>query len=354
MNSHKRASISLCILLSLLLTLFAAPAVLAEDAPLAELHLEKNGLPLDLKLLKLAIEDGELVLTIGIDQITAWRDETPPKLIVATAESPQKYKLDLFTAETVSRLPDSAKNYKMTTKLPFDGMALPEQLLVDMGDGEPLIFWPQKDTEAAPASGGTEKDDSGKTEIGKDSVGKNDSRKTDIGQDGAAEAPAAKTDAELAAIRSLLDEGRLYKAAVALEQYSIDHPDRETQYQPLLDELLERTRKNRPQTGEIERTLQFEGRNEFIVHAQSSDVLVIGRDVNNGQLVRYFIREGDSATIYFPGGKYVLSVEGGSLWFDDLNGFGEFGTMILEETEVDMKYSDNGAWVTYSWYEFTA
>ena len=346
MNSHKRASISLCILLSLLFALFAAPAVLAEDAPLAELHLEKNGLPLDLKLLNLAIEDGELVLTIGIDQITRWRDETPPKLIVATAESPQKYKLDLFTADTVSHLPDSAKNYKMTTKLPFDGMALPERLLVDIGEDEPLVFWPQEDAEAAP---GTEKDDSGKTEIGKDDTGK-----IDFGKDSAAEAPAAKADAELDTIRSLLDEGRLYKAALALEQYSIDHPDRETQYQPLLDELLEQVRKNRPQTGVIERTIQFEGRNEFTVHAQSSDVLVIGRDAKNGQLVRYFIREGDSATIYFPGGKYILSVVGGTLWFDDLNGFGEFGTTILEETEVDMKYSDNGAWVTYSWYEFTA
>lgn len=350
MNSHKRASISLCILLSLLFTLFAAPAVLAEDAPLAELHLEKNGLPLDLKLWKLAIEDGELVLTIGIDQITRWRDETPPKLIVATAESPQKYKLDLFTADTVSHLPDSAKNYKMTTKLPFEGMALPEQLLVDIGGEEPLLFWPQADAEAAPGTDGTDKDDSGKTDIGKDDTGK-----IDFEKDSAVEEPAAaKADAELDAIRSLLDEGRLYKAALALEQYSTDHPDRETQYQPLLDELLEQVKKNRPQTGVIERTIQFEGRNEFIVHAQSSDVLVIGRDAKNGQLVRYFIREGDSATIYFPGGKYILSVVGGTLWFDDLNGFGEFGTTILEETEVEMKYSDNGAWVTFSRFEFTA
>lgn len=344
MNSHKRVSISLCILLSLLFTLFAAPAALAEDAPLAELHLEKNGVPLDLKLLKLAIEDGELVLTIGIDQITLWRNETPPKLIVSTAESAQKYTLDLFTADTVSHLPASAKNYKMTTKLPFDGMALPERLLVDIGEEEPLLFWPQEDGEPT-----AEKDN-----FDNGSVDKDDSGKTEIGKVEAAAPPDAEIDRELNEIRSLLDEGRLYKAALALEQYSIDYPEREEQYQPLLDELLERTRKNRPQTGVIERTIQFEGRNEFIVHAQSSDVLVIGRDVNNGQLVRYFIREGDSATIYFPGGKYILSVVGGTLWFDDLNGFGEFGTTILEETEVDMKYSDNGAWVTYSWYEYTA
>jgi hypothetical protein len=168
-------------------------------------------------------------------------------------------------------------------------------------------------------------------------------------------APVSKEDqqAALNEIRRLMERQKYYDAALAIDACRSDYPGTRNTCQELWDELADALKANRPATGSLERTIQYEGRNELRIHAESGDVVVNARDVNNGQYVRYYIRQGDSAVIYFPGGEYSFSVETGELWFDNVTGFGAFGETINADKNLIFNYKDDGNWATYTWYEYT-
>ena len=90
MRTRKPAVTAVCMLLCMLMLVGLAASSFAEEA-LAELHVEKNGLTLDLSLLKLEIEDGKLVVSVGIDGITKWKDEEPPKIILDFEQAGEKF-----------------------------------------------------------------------------------------------------------------------------------------------------------------------------------------------------------------------------------------------------------------------
>ena len=130
MRTRKPAAAAVCLLLCMLMVMSFAASSFAEEA-LAELHVEKNGLTLDLSLLKLEIEDGKLVVSVGIDGITKWKDEEPPKIILDFEQAGEKFTSGLFSADTVAKLPENAKNYKTTSKHPISGEELPDRILIE-------------------------------------------------------------------------------------------------------------------------------------------------------------------------------------------------------------------------------
>ena len=334
MSMRKRSYLIACVLLcALFLAGLPFSAFADEAAPMAELHLEKNGHPLDLTLQSLSLDGGNLLMTIGIDKITGWKDEEPPTLIVTYKEPYQEFRTSLFTAETVKSLPESAKNYKTTVKFPYSGAALPDQILIDVGEKTPLPFWPESKPESTAEPASTPKPASAPKPTS------------------TPKPTADPSQAALKNIRSLLDQKKYYAAVQALDKCYENYPQAEGECDALLDKLLEAVAAKRPQTGELERTLQYQGRNELRIHAESGDVHITGRDKKTGQYVSYYIREGDSAVIYFPGGTYDLEVEVGNYWFDNVNGFGEY--CDSDSTELDFKYKDDGTWTSYTWYEFT-
>ena len=150
MRTRKPAAAAVCLLLCVLMLTGLAASAFAEEA-LAELHVEKNGLTLDLSLLKLEIEDGKLVVSVGIDGITKWKDEEPPKIILDFEQAGEKFTSGLFSADTVAKLPENAKNYKTTSKHPVSGEELPDRILIDIGSDEPLVFWEKDPSADAPA-----------------------------------------------------------------------------------------------------------------------------------------------------------------------------------------------------------
>ncbi len=143
------------LLILTLLLVCGAPAFAADEAeePLAELDVEKNGHSLHLKLLKLAIEDGNLVVSINVDRLADWQGEDSPKVIILFEENDRSYKMDLISNSSVLSN-SNVTNYKVTMKIPYDGSEMPKQILIDIGEGDPLVLWGESAAEEAEGQTG--------------------------------------------------------------------------------------------------------------------------------------------------------------------------------------------------------
>ena len=322
MRTRKSAAAAVCMLLCLLmLTALAAPAF-AEDS-LAKLHVEKDSLALDLSLLKLEIEDGKLVVSVGIDGITKWKDEEPPKMILVFEQTGEKFTSGLFTTDTVAKLPESAKNYKTTSKHPVSGSELPDRILIDIGRDEPLLFW-EKDADAAAP------EDSAQTaspaDIGKafeKGSGKAGTGKADSGNDG---------QEALAEIQASFDRGEYYAAALAARDCAEDHPSLSDACGGILEQIADKLKDREPKTGELERHFPFYGMNCVRATAKSAPFEMTITDVENaGQFVRFYVRQGETSEIYLPSSHYYVLMKTGDIWFDDDIGFGE----LCEQEDFD-------------------
>ena len=326
MRTRKPAAAALCMLLCVLMLTGLAASSFAEDA-LAELHVEKNGLTLDLSLLKLEIEDGKLVVSVGIDGITKWKDEEPPKIILDFEQAGEKFTSGLFTADTVAKLPENAKNYKTTSKHPISGSELPDRILIDIGSDEPLVFWEKDPNADVPA--GAEKDDSGK-DSGKDS-----------GQDDAQDV--------LAEVQAIFDGGEYYAAALAARDCAENYPSLWDECDEILEKIADKLKDKEPETGELERHFPFYGMNCVHATAESWPFEMTITDVDNPSLfVRFYVRKGDTSEIYLPSSHYYVTIATGDIWFGDDIGFGELGESDdFDGDTLDMTSRAQGNTISY-------
>lgn len=330
MYTQKRHSLIMFVLLcTLLLSLLAGTACADETVPaLAELHLEKNGHPLDLTLQQLEIEDGKLAISVAIDKITEWKDEEPPSLIIRYADSGMELKTGLFSAEAVKTLPSGAKNYRMSTKLPSDGDALPDRILIDIGGKKPLLFWDSSDaaseTAAKPAAGsGSGKGDAAQTAIDK--------------------------------AQKLMDAGSYYEAALAIRDCQAEYPNSDAAQKgdEMMAQIKTALKDKEPKTGEIERHFPFFGKNCVKATAVSGPFEMIITDAKDENLnTRFYVRQFETSEVYLPASTYKVVINMGDIWFGDDIGFGElcessdFGGDTLE-----MKSGVKGN--TMNWIEWS-
>ncbi len=311
MRTRKPAAAAVCMLLCMLMLVGLAASSFAEEA-LAELHVEKNGLTLDLSLLKLVIEDGKLVVSVGIDGITKWKDEEPPKIILDFEQAGEKFTSGLFSADTVAKLPENAKNYKTTSKHPISGSELPDRILIDIGGDEPLVFWEKNPDADAPA-------ESTQTEPPADI--EKDTEK-DIGKD------AGKDDEQevLAEVQAIFDGGDYYAAALAASDCAENYPSLWDECDEILEKIADKLKDKEPETGELERHFPFYGMNCVHATAESWPFEMTITDVENpSQFVRFYVRKGDTSEIYLPSSHYYVTISTGDIWFGDDIGFGELG-----------------------------
>ena len=319
MRTRKSAAAAVCMLLCLLmLTALAAPAFAEES--LAELHVEKNGLALDLSLLKLEIEDGKLVVSVGIDGITKWKDEEPPKIILDFEQAGEKFTSGLFTEDTVAKLPESAKNYKTTSKHPVSGSELPDRILIDIGGDEPLVFWEKNpDTDTPENSAQT----ASSVDVGK-AIGKGVG--TDSGKDSGKDREADDEQEVLAEIQAIFDGGEYYAAALAAHDCAENYPALSDECSEILEQIADKLKDKEPKTGELERHFPFYGMNCVRATAISRPFEMTITDVDNeSQFVRFYVRLGETSEIYLPSSHYYVLMKTGDIWFDDDIGFGELG-----------------------------
>ena len=334
MRTRKPAVTAVCMLLCMLMLVGLAASSFAEEA-LAELHVEKNGLTLDLSLLKLEIEDGKLVVSVGIDGITKWKDEEPPKIILDFEQAGEKFTSGLFSADTVAKLPENAKNYKTTSKHPISGEELPDRILIDIGSDEPLVFWEKDPSADAPAENmqteppaDTEKD--GGKDNGKDS-----------GQDDAQDV--------LAEVQAIFDGGEYYAAALAARDCAENYPDVWDECDEILEKIADKLKDKEPETGELERHFPFYGMNRVHATAKNWPFEMTITDVEDpGLFVRFYVRKGDTSEIYLPSSHYNVTLTTGDIWFGDDIGFGELGESDdLDGITLDMTSRAQGNTISY-------
>ncbi|MBR7074591.1 MAG: hypothetical protein IKI39_05720 [Oscillospiraceae bacterium] len=315
MRTRKPAVTAVCMLLCMLMLVGLAASSFAEEA-LAELHVEKNGLTLDLSLLKLEIEDGKLVVSVGIDGITKWKDEEPPKIILDFEQAGEKYTSGLFTADTVAKLPENAKNYKTTSKHPISGSELPDRILIDIGGDEPLVFWEKNPDADAPA-------ESTQTEPPADT--EKDTEK-DTGKDTGKDAGEDDEQEVLAEVQAIFDGGDYYAAALAASDCAENYPSLWDECDEILEKIADKLKDKEPETGELERHFPFYGMNCVHATAESWPFEMTITDVENpSQFVRFYVRKGDTSEIYLPSSHYYVTISTGDIWFGDDIGFGELG-----------------------------
>ena len=334
MRTRKPAAAAVCLLLCMLMVMSFAASSFAEEA-LAELHVEKNGLTLDLSLLKLEIEDGKLVVSVGIDGITKWKDEEPPKIILDFEQAGEKFTSGLFSADTVAKLPENAKNYKTTSKHPISGEELPDRILLDIGGDEPLVFWEKNPNADAPAENmQTEPQADTEKDGGKDS-GK------DSGQDDAQEA--------LAEVQAIFDGGEYYTAALAARDCAENYPDIWDECDEILEKIADKLKDKEPETGELERHFPFYGMNRVHATAKNWPFEMTITDVEDpGLFVRFYVRKGDTSEIYLPSSHYYVTISTGDIWFGDDIGFGELGESDdLDGITLDMTSRAQGNTISY-------
>ena len=326
MRTRKPAAAALCMLLCVLVLTGLAASSFAEDA-LAVLHVKKNGLTLDRSILKLEIEDGKLVVSVGIDGITKWKDEEPPKIILDFEQAGEKFTSGLFTADTVAKLPENAKNYKTTSKHPISGSELPDRILIDIGSDEPLVFWEKDPNADIPAD--AEKDDGGK-DSGKDS-----------GQDDAQDV--------LAEVQAIFDGGEYYAAALAARDCAENYPSLWDECDEILEKIADKLKDKEPETGELERHFPFYGMNCVHATAESWPFEMTITDVDNPSLfVRFYVRKGDTSEIYLPSSHYYVTIATGDIWFGDDIGFGELGESDdFDGDTLDMTSRAQGNTISY-------
>ncbi len=325
---------AITILCAILLAGFSVPKAEAEEDSsgeyLTKVNIETDGRSMEIVLKDLKTEDGNLEITLGMDRIREWKDETPPKMTVVYEEPYQKFAMELFTADLLRSLPEMITSYSTTMKLPVQSEELPDRIQVSTEDEEPVLLWDRKTDsvkkESVPAQ-------------------ENDTEKKDD--------PTNEGEEMLTRAERLLKAEKYYDAALLIYDCWYEYDELEDECDELWIRIEDALLEKRPETGPVERTIQYEGRNEIRFSAQSGDVLLTCQDVKTKAYVRYYIRQGEQAVVYLPGGEYTMRVDIGTLWFDNVNGFGEFGESVTRDENLKFEYSDDGSWVSYTWYEFT-
>lgn len=123
----------------------------------------------------------------------------------------------------------------------------------------------------------------------------------------------------------------------------------------MLAQIKSTLKSGEPATGtELERTFQYQGGGEYHVTAESGPVEVTVTDLDNSkQYVRFYVREGETAIIYLPAGRYSVSYNVGYIWFNDRIGFGDYCSTYSIDGEMTYEVKSDNAWITNNVWEST-
>ena len=165
---------------------------------------------------------------------------------------------------------------------------------------------------------------------------------------------SAEWTAKLTKARGLINSAKYYNAAEMIEDCRVRYPQSGKDCDALWKELEAAAASQRPKTGELVRTVNVQGGNELRMSAKSANVEVLAVNVEKeSEYVRFFIRKGESINVYLPAGEYRLTFQEGDVWFSDGIGFGEFGSTGSFNDHIVFKYTEEGGWITYYYFEWT-
>ena len=165
---------------------------------------------------------------------------------------------------------------------------------------------------------------------------------------------AAAAKAALDSAQSYIRTGDYYRAARTIEDCRSKYPTSGADCNRMWKQLETAAASQMPPTGELERTIYVQGGNELRFSAKSGNVEVLAVNVKKeSEFVRFFIRKGDSTTVFLPGGEYRITFKIGDVWFSDEIGFGDYCSVGSFDENIEFKVTQAGNWVTYYYFEWT-
>lgn len=150
-----------------------------------------------------------------------------------------------------------------------------------------------------------------------------------------------------------LNENRLEDAKKLLDQAESAYKSTE-ETAALRDKLAVRLDSVRPANGKMFRITTAQGYCNMVITAEGSDICIklISKE-DTSKYALYYIREGQTFTMYLKEGQYIMHYAYGEHWYGEEAMFGEDGTYknMNQNFELNVYYSGN--WVNYEYYEFT-
>ena len=148
-----------------------------------------------------------------------------------------------------------------------------------------------------------------------------------------------------------MSRGDYYQAALIYQDCYNTYPDARGTCSRQLDAIRSQLRSIEPSTGELARTIQYQGRHEIHITASSGPVEATFTDVEDpGQYVRFYVRQGETSLIYLVNGTYRVSYKVGLCWFNDSIGFGDLCRSVTYDDYLEFHTKQDNAWITnYSW-----
>ena len=173
------------------------------------------------------------------------------------------------------------------------------------------------------------------------------------------EAPAPKAEepaapayaASLEEIKGLIAGEEYYDAAKAVVACREKWPESASECDALWQQIKDALADKRPETGETERTFEYQGGNIVSISSDSGDIdLTITSRGGHGS-ARYYVREGETVNFYVPCYGFDVDYTKGDIWFDDEIGFGEFGESSSYPDGLQFRYTEVPSWVLFHFAE---
>lgn len=173
------------------------------------------------------------------------------------------------------------------------------------------------------------------------------------------EAPAPKAEepaapayaASLEEIKGLIASEEYYDAAKAVVACREKWPESASECDAMWQQIKDALADKRPETGEMERSFQYQGGNIVSISSDSGDIdLTITSRGGHGS-ARYYVREGETVNFYVPCYGFDVDYTKGDIWFDDEIGFGEFGESSSYPDGLQFRYTEVPSWVLFHFAE---
>ena len=155
-----------------------------------------------------------------------------------------------------------------------------------------------------------------------------------------AEPAAPAYAASVEEIKGLIAGEQYYDAAKAIvvcrEKWTESASECDALWQQIKDALADK----RPETGEKERSFQYQGGNIVSISSDSGDIDLTITSRGGHGTARYYVREGETANFYVPCYSFDVDYTKGDIWFDDEIGFGEFGESASYPDGLQFRYME--------------
>ena len=158
-------------------------------------------------------------------------------------------------------------------------------------------------------------------------------------------------------VKEQMETGQYYEAVLTIIECQDTAPesDEAAECDEIFLQIEEKLKAAEPENGTvIERTFKYNGGGELKANAASgsAEITVLNTE-NTEEVVRFYVREGEVASVNLPAGIYAVSYKVGTLWFGDDIGFGDFCYSGQFDEELEFEYSEDNAWISNSVWEIT-